>query len=108
MSSSSAEPDPKRLQLLHEAVPTATTVAALLNPSFPSAENQSRDLQAAARTLGLQLHVMHASTERDFDMVFANLAQLRASGLATPHPADAVQAVAQPDLCWRLRLRPRA
>jgi ABC-type uncharacterized transport system substrate-binding protein len=46
-----------------------------------TAETTSRDLQAAARTLGLQLHVLHASTERDFDAVFANLLQLRAGGL---------------------------
>ena len=48
---------------------------------IPSAENQSRTLQAAARTLGLQLHVLHASTERDFDAVFATLVQLRAGAL---------------------------
>src|SRR5439155_805973 len=72
---------PKRLELLHELVPTATVVALLLNPTYPSAENQSRDLQAAARTLGLQLHVLHASSERDFDTVFATLAQMRAGAL---------------------------
>src|SRR5207245_8011122 len=75
------EVGPKRLELLHELVPTATVVALLLNPTYPSAENQSRDLQAAARTLGLQLHVLHASSERDFDTVFATLAQLRAGAL---------------------------
>jgi putative ABC transport system substrate-binding protein len=72
---------PKRLELLREAVPTATIVAALVNPSYPAAETQSKDLQAAARTLGLQLHVLHASNEREFDAVFATLVQLRAGGL---------------------------
>ena len=72
---------PKRLELLREAVPTASIVAALVNPSYPAAETQSKDLQAAARTLGLQLHVLHASNERDFDAVFATLVQLRAGGL---------------------------
>ena len=72
---------PKRLELLHETVPAATIVAALVNPSYPAAETQSKDLQAAARTLGLQLHVLHASNERDFDAVFATLVQLRAGGL---------------------------
>ena len=48
---------------------------------IPHAETLSRDLQAAARTLGLQLHVLHASTERDFDTVFATLVQLRAGAL---------------------------
>ena len=72
---------PKRLELLHELVPTATIIALLVNPTNPNAETQSRDLQAAARTLGLQLHVLHASTERDFDTAFATLVQLRAGGL---------------------------
>jgi putative ABC transport system substrate-binding protein len=72
---------PKRLELAHELVPTATIIAALVNPTNPIDETQSRDLQAAARTLGVQLHVLHASTERDFDAVFGTLAQLRASAL---------------------------
>ena len=72
---------PKRLELLHELVPTATVIALLVNPTNPNAETLSRDLQAAARTLGLQLHVLHASTERDFDTAFATLAQLRAGAL---------------------------
>jgi ABC-type uncharacterized transport system substrate-binding protein len=71
----------KRLELLHELVPTASIVAALVNPNTPAAETQSTDLQTAARTLGLKLHVLHASTERDFDTVFANLLQLGAGGL---------------------------
>ena len=57
-------------------------IALLVNPTAgPLPRPISRDLQAAARTLGLQLHVLHASTERDFDTVFATLAQLRAGGL---------------------------
>jgi putative ABC transport system substrate-binding protein len=68
-----SELGPKRLELLHELVPTATNIALLVNPTNPDAENQSRAANAAARTLGLQLHVLHASTERDFDTVFATL-----------------------------------
>jgi len=76
------EVGPKRLELLHELLPAATTFAMLVNPTSPStAEPSSRTLQVAARTLGLQLHVLHASTERDFDTVFATLVQLRAGGL---------------------------
>jgi putative ABC transport system substrate-binding protein len=71
----------KRLELLHELVPTTTIVAALVNPTNPNAEILSRELQAAARTLGLQLQVLHASAEGDFDMVFATLLKLRAGGL---------------------------
>jgi putative ABC transport system substrate-binding protein len=72
---------PKHLELIHELVPTATIVAALINPTGPGAENQTRDLPRAASRLGLQLRVLHASTERDFDAVFANLLQLRAGAL---------------------------
>jgi putative tryptophan/tyrosine transport system substrate-binding protein len=73
---------PKRLELLHELVPTASMMAALVNPSDPiRAETISRDLQAAARALKLQLQVLYASSDRDFDAVFANLARLQAGGL---------------------------
>jgi ABC-type uncharacterized transport system substrate-binding protein len=73
---------PKQLEVLRELVPTATIIALLVNPTNPTnAETLSRDLQAAARTLGLQLHVLHASTERDFDTVFATLSRLRAGAL---------------------------
>ena len=73
---------PKRLQLLHDLVPTATIIGVLVNPSDPSrADTTSKELQAAADTLGLQLHVLHASTDRDFDTVFARLVELRAGGL---------------------------
>jgi putative tryptophan/tyrosine transport system substrate-binding protein len=72
---------PKRLELAHELVPTATIIAALVNPTNPNTETILRDLQAAARILGVQLQVLHASTERDLDTVFATLAQLRAGAL---------------------------
>lgn len=81
VTSSSVEIMPKRLELTHELVPTATIIAGLVNPTNANIETQMRDLQAAARTLGLQLHVLHASTEREFDTVFATLVQLRAGGL---------------------------
>jgi putative tryptophan/tyrosine transport system substrate-binding protein len=71
----------KRLELLHELVPTATIVATLVNPNTPAAETQSTELQTATRSLGLKLHILHASTERDFDTVFATLLQLGAGGL---------------------------
>ena len=81
VSSLSVEVTPKRLEILHELVPTATRVAALLNPTSPTADSQTRNLQAAARVLRLQLHVLHASTEQDVDAAFATLPQLRAGGL---------------------------
>src|SRR5260221_6551617 len=71
----------KRLELLHELLPAATTIGLLFNPTNAVAEIQSKDLQAAARTLGLQLRIVHASTEHDFDPAFATLSQARAGGL---------------------------
>jgi putative ABC transport system substrate-binding protein len=81
VSSLNVEVTPKRLEILHELVPTAAVLAVLVNPTSPTADSQLRNLQAAANTLGLQLHVLHASTERDFDTVFATLLRLRAGGL---------------------------
>ena len=75
------EVGPKRLELLHELIPTATIIALLVNPTSPATETIARDAQAAASTLGLQLHVLQASTEQDFDRVFAALVQLRAGAL---------------------------
>jgi putative tryptophan/tyrosine transport system substrate-binding protein len=75
------ETAPKRLQLLQELVPTASVFGLLVNPMNPTAESQSRELRAAARSLGLQLHVLQAGTDRDIDTAFATLAQTRADGL---------------------------
>ena len=73
---------PKRLQLLQELAPTARVVALLVNPANPGlAETATKDMQAAAHILGLEVHVLNASTERDFDAVFADLLQLRAGAL---------------------------
>jgi putative tryptophan/tyrosine transport system substrate-binding protein len=73
---------PKRVELLHELIPTATVIALLVNPTFPElAEPITRASQVAARTIGLELHVIHASSEGDFEAVFAKLVQLRAGGL---------------------------
>jgi putative ABC transport system substrate-binding protein len=76
------EVGPKWLQLLHEMVPHATSLALLINPTSPNlAEAQSRVLEAAARSRGLQLPVLQASTDQHFDSAFARVAQLGASGL---------------------------
>jgi putative ABC transport system substrate-binding protein len=71
----------KRLGLLRELVPKATTLAMLVNPTFTTAETQVRDAQEAVRTFGLRLHVLNASNELDFEGAFASLAQLRADAL---------------------------
>jgi len=76
-----SELGPKRLELLHELVPTATIIALLVNPTNANAENLLKDVQAAARAHGLQLHVVQVGPEGDFDAAFATLLQLRAGGL---------------------------
>jgi putative ABC transport system substrate-binding protein len=72
----------KRLELLHELIPAATVVGLLVNPTNPPiAEANAGAVLSAAHSLGLELHVLKASTEPDFESVFANLVQLRAGGL---------------------------
>jgi putative ABC transport system substrate-binding protein len=75
------EVEPKLVQLMHDAVPSAKIIAVLVNPTNFNTETLSRSLQPAARTFGLQLHVVNASSESDFDAVFATLRQLTADGL---------------------------
>ena len=72
---------PKLLELLHGAVPSASVIALLLNPANPNAESQSKNTREAALKLGLAIHVLNASTERDFDAAFAKLRELRAGAL---------------------------
>ncbi len=82
VTSLNAEVGPKRLELLHELVPAASSFGLLVNPTNPkNAEATTRDLQAAASALGLQLHVLHAATEGDFDRAVEKLIGLRAGGL---------------------------
>jgi putative ABC transport system substrate-binding protein len=81
VTSLNLEVTPKRLELLHELVPSATIIALLTDSTNPGSGNLSRDLQAAAGNLGVQLHVLYASTARDLDTIFATLVQLRAGGL---------------------------
>ena len=76
------EMTPKRLQLLYEVVPAARVMALLVNEADPIvAETQSRDARSAAQTLGVNLHVLNASAEREFEAVFASLSQLGIGGL---------------------------
>jgi len=72
----------KWVQLLHEVVPRATSLALLINPTSPNlAEAQSRDLQATAHSRGLKLHLLPASTDQDLESAFVSITQLGASGL---------------------------
>ena len=82
VTSLNIEVAPKRLELMHELLPSVTSMALLVNPAVPAlAERISRSSQAAAQALGLQLHTVHASSDRDFGAVFERLTQLRVGAL---------------------------
>jgi putative ABC transport system substrate-binding protein len=73
---------PKRLELLHELLPTASVMALLVNPADRAlAQAQAREVLSAAHKYGLELHVLNVSSERDFDVVFADVKRLRVGGL---------------------------
>jgi putative ABC transport system substrate-binding protein len=76
-----AEMESKRLGLLCEVVPTAKTIAVLLNPSYSIVQTQMQDVLAAALRIGVELMILHASAESEFDGVFATMAQRSAGGL---------------------------
>jgi putative ABC transport system substrate-binding protein len=75
------EAGPKRLELLHELLPTAKVIAFLIHPANPSAERQTNDHQKAARALGLHLHLLTATTEAEIDYAFTTLQGLDVQGL---------------------------
>jgi putative tryptophan/tyrosine transport system substrate-binding protein len=82
VTQTNVEITPKRLELLHELVPSAGVIALLVDPTDPAlAEVQSNLLQAAAHTLGLELQVLNVNTEHDLDSAFARLTQMRVGGL---------------------------
>ena len=82
ITQTNVEMAPKRLQLLNELVPTARVMALLVNPNdLTLAEAYAKNVQAAARALGVELHILNASTGPDLDVAFAKLAQLQAGGL---------------------------
>jgi putative tryptophan/tyrosine transport system substrate-binding protein len=71
----------KRLGLLHDLIPTATIIGLLVNPTDPRTETQTTEIQEAAHALGLQIHVLNASTEGEINTAFAMLPQLRLGAL---------------------------
>jgi putative ABC transport system substrate-binding protein len=82
VTSLNAQVGPKRLEALYELLPAASTFALLANPTNPrNAEATVGGMQAAARALKLKLELVHASSENEFDGVFAKIRELRAAGL---------------------------
>jgi putative tryptophan/tyrosine transport system substrate-binding protein len=81
VSSLSVEVSRKRLEFMHELLPGAAVLAIVVNPTSPTANSQLKNLQVAADTLGVRLHVLQAVSEQEFDTLFTGLSQLRADGL---------------------------
>jgi len=82
VTQTNVETAPKRLELLHELLPTAHVMGLLVNPADPAlADSQTKDFLSAAQTLGVELHVLNASTDGELEAVFTNLNQLQAGGL---------------------------
>jgi putative tryptophan/tyrosine transport system substrate-binding protein len=81
VSSLSVEVSPKRLELMHELLPTATRLAVVANPTSPTVNSQLEHLRSAAEILGVRLQVLHASSEKEFEPVFSASAQESLGGL---------------------------
>jgi len=81
ISSLNVEVTPKRLEIIHELIPTAANIAVLVNPTSPTTESQLRSLEGPARAFGLNLHILRASTEPDFEGVFEAISRLKPDGL---------------------------
>ena len=81
VSSLSVEVGPKRLESLHEVIPTASVFAIAVNPAGPTANSQLEILTRTADALGLRLHVLHASAEQEFELLFTRPPELGAGGL---------------------------
>ena len=95
---------PKEVEAMHELAPKAAVIAVLINPKLSTAASQLKDVEMAARALGLQVQVLHASMEHDLDMVFASLLHLQVGGLAIG--ADTVSSVGViSSLGWRHAIR---
>ena len=87
VTSLNVEVGPKRMELLHQIVPAATTFALLVNPTNPNSTAVTKEMLFAAREMKLELHILQASGERDFEDAFAKLVQLQTGGLiVAPDP----------------------
>ena len=75
------EVSPKRLEFMHELLPTAATLAVVANPTSPTVNSQLENLRSAAEILGVRLQVLHASSEQEFEAVFSATTQVSAGGL---------------------------
>ncbi|MBP1295030.1 ABC-type uncharacterized transport system substrate-binding protein [Bradyrhizobium elkanii] len=96
---------PKRLELMHELLPAATTLGVVTNPTSPTASSQLQRLQAAAETLGVHLQILRASKEDEFEAVFSSVARESANALVfTSDPYFAFRSRRLADLALKYRV----
>ena len=76
-----SELESKKLGLLREVLPNANVIAAIVNPTFPSANSQTKELQTAANKLGQRIQIVNASSEHDLDAAFASMKELQVSAV---------------------------
>jgi ABC-type uncharacterized transport system substrate-binding protein len=88
VTSIAGELGPKRVELVHELLPKAAAVGLVLNPDIPNAELDATEMQAAARRLDLQTHVVRASSDQEIEAAFAKLVELKIDALlVVPDPS---------------------
>nr|WP_235983621.1 ABC transporter substrate-binding protein [Bradyrhizobium australiense] len=105
VSSLSVDVSPKRLELMHEFLPTASKVAVVANPTSPTANSQLRKLRSAAETLGIDLQILSASKEDEFESIFSSIAGQSPGGLVfTSDPYFAFRSRRLADLAMRFRV----
>jgi putative ABC transport system substrate-binding protein len=105
VSSLSVDVSPKRLELMHELLPTLAKLAVAANPTSPTANSQLQRLRSAAESLGLHLQVLNASMEKEFESVFSAVGQESASGLVfTSDPYFAFRSGQLAELAMKYRV----
>ena len=101
----SVDVSPKRLELMHELLPTAAKLAVVANPTSPTANSQLQKLRSAAEILGLHLQVLNASIEKEFESIFSAVAQESAGGLVfTSDPYFAFRSGRLAELAMKYRV----
>ena len=105
VSSLSVDVSPKRLELMHELLPTAAKLAVVANPTSPTANSQLQKLRSAAETLGVHLQVLNASAEKEFEPIFTAIARESAGGLVfTSDPYFAFRSKQLAELAMKYRV----
>jgi putative ABC transport system substrate-binding protein len=105
VSSLSVDVSPKRLELMHELLPSAAKLAVVANPTSPTANSQLQELRSAAEILGVQLQVLNTSAEKEFESIFSAMDRESAGGLVfTSDPYFAFRSGQLAELAMKYRV----